>query len=247
MDNKSIYNALISAGLSKEGACGIMGNFQAESAMRSDNVQDGMTQFSDEDYTTAADNGIINFVKDAIGYGLAQWTYWTRKAALLAYAKNRGVSVGDAKMQIDFCIKELKTDYKPVWDKLCGSISVYDAASLVCTKYERTAVNNIAVRAKYAEQFFAQFANGSDTQNSSKAETTGAFCTVSLPVLRKGSKGFAVWLLQTLLNKHGCYVKWTDGDFGSNTLEKVKAFQSAKGLVTDGEVGGQTWTMLINR
>lgn len=248
MDNKSIYNALISAGLSKEGACGLMGNFQAESAMRSDNVQDGMTQFSDEDYTTAADNGIINFVKDAIGYGLAQWTYWTRKAALLAYAKNRGVSVGDTKMQIDFCIKELKTEYKSVWDKLCGSISVYDAASIVCTQYERPAVNNIAVRAKFAEEFYSQFAKKTEeSTNSTDKSSDAQICTVQLPVLKLGSKGFEVWLMQILLNRHEFYVKWTDGDFGSNTLENVKAFQTAKGLSADGIVGRETWAMLLTK
>lgn len=246
MDNKSIYNALISAGLSKEGACGLMGNFQAESAMRSNNVQDGMTRLSDDEYTKAADNDSINFVRDAVGYGLAQWTYWSRKNALLSYAKTRGVSVGDAKMQIDFCIRELKTDYKTVWDKLCGSISVYDAASIVCTQYERPAVNNIAVRARFAEKFYSQFAKNSENSTGSTDKNSDTqVCTVQLPVLKIGSKGFEVWLLQILLNKHECHVKWTDGDFGENTLGQVKAFQKAKGLTVDGIVGAKTWAALI--
>ena len=246
MDNKSIYDALISYGLSKEGACGLMGNFQAESAMRSNNAQDGMTRLSDEDYTEAANIGEIDFIHDAVGYGLAQWTYWSRKQALMNYAKGLGVSVGDAKMQINFCIKELKTEYKSVWDKLCGSISVYDAASIVCTQYERPAVNNIAVRAKFAEQFYSQFAKNSENSTSSTDKSSDTqMCTVQLPVLKLGSKCFEVWLLQILLNKHECHVKWTDGDFGENTLGQVKAFQEAKGMAVDGIVGPKTWAALI--
>jgi hypothetical protein len=36
--------------------------------------------YDDDSYTSAVDNGTYtNFVTDAVGYGLAQWTYWTRK------------------------------------------------------------------------------------------------------------------------------------------------------------------------
>ena len=44
--------------------------------------------FTDDTYTAAVDNGSYgNFVKDSAGYGLAQWTYWSRKENLLNFAR----------------------------------------------------------------------------------------------------------------------------------------------------------------
>lgn len=77
------------------------------------------------------------------------------------------------------------------------------------------------------------------------ATPTGSTCTVELPVVKQGAKGFTVVVVQMLLNKHDFSVKYTDGDFGPDTLAKVKAFQKAKGLTTDGIVGSKTWAALI--
>lgn len=74
---------------------------------------------------------------------------------------------------------------------------------------------------------------------------TGSTCTVELPIIKQGDKGFTVVAVQMLLSKHDFSVKYTDGDFGPDTLAKVKAFQKAKGLDPDGEVGGKTWDKLI--
>ena len=90
MDNaQRIWDRLISAGLTPAGAAGLMGNLYAESGLRPDNLQnthESRLGFTDEGYTVAVDNGCYaNFADDRAGYGLAQWTYPTRKAALLAY------------------------------------------------------------------------------------------------------------------------------------------------------------------
>ena len=111
MSIKTIYKALIDAGLTPEGACGLMGNMMAESSMKADIAQRGMTALSDEQYTAAADAGTIDFVHDAVGYGLCQWTFHTRKAELLAFARARGVSVGDETTQMQFCLRELQKDF----------------------------------------------------------------------------------------------------------------------------------------
>ena len=66
------------------------------------------------------------------------------------------------------------------------------------------------------------------------------------PTLRKGSSGVYVALMQTLLIDHGFSVgpSGADGRFGSNTLEAVKDFQRASGLVVDGVCGKNTWAAL---
>ena len=61
------------------------------------------------------DNGTYtNFVQDKAGFGLAQWTFWTRKQALLDFAKASGKSIGDLIMQLDFLWKELSGSYPGV-------------------------------------------------------------------------------------------------------------------------------------
>lgn len=77
------------------------------------------------------------------------------------------------------------------------------------------------------------------------AAPTGSTCTVELPIIKQGDKGFTVVAVQMLLNKHNFSVKYTDGDFGPDTIAKVKAFQNAKGLTEDGIVGRDTWAKLL--
>ena len=71
--------------------------------------------YTDATYTAAVDSGAYsNFTKDSAGYGLAQWTYWSRKEALLNYARGKKKSVGDLTTQRGFLMEELTTDYKAV-------------------------------------------------------------------------------------------------------------------------------------
>lgn len=78
------------------------------------------------------------------------------------------------------------------------------------------------------------------------AATGGAkTVTVTLPVLRNGSKGDSVEALQMLLNCNGYSCGRVDGEFGANTESAVKKFQKAKGLAQDGIVGKATWSSLL--
>ena len=167
MTAKEIYLHLLKSGLTSEGACALMGNLNAESGLRANNAENGRTSLSDDDYTAAVDNGTYTaFVTDAIGYGLAQWTYWSRKQSLLAYAKARGCSIGDCEMQLDFCLKEIKERYSGLFNWLCSTKDLEQATADVCTLYEKPAVNNIETRCKYAKQFYAEFSNSSEKEET---------------------------------------------------------------------------------
>lgn len=154
MSNQTIFDALVGAGMTVDGACGMLGNMAAESTMRPNIAQRGMTTMSDVEYTFAADNGSIDFANDSVGYGLCQWTYHTRKAALLAFAKSNGTSVGDGDMQARFCVKELKEGYRELWAFLCSSNDLMQCTERICKEYERPAVNNVEVRYGFAKQAY---------------------------------------------------------------------------------------------
>lgn len=161
MSIKSIYDALRAAGMTAEGACGLMGNMKAESGMKANIAQRGMTSLSDAEYTNRADTGMLDFVHDSVGYGLCQWTYWSRKQALLNYARAMGVSVGDEAMQVQFCIQELRHDYGNIFKLLCTSHDLYECTRRVCLDYERPASPNVDARYRFAQDFFAELGDGS--------------------------------------------------------------------------------------
>ena len=64
-----------------------------------------------------------------------------------------------------------------------------------------------------------------------------------MELLKKGSKGDSVKLLQELLNKHGFNLT-VDGNFGNKTEEAVKQFQKRLNLTVDGIVGSKTFEAL---
>ena len=118
---------------------GLMGNLYAESALNPHDLQGtsekklGMT---DEFYTAAVNDGsYVNFINDGAGYGIAQWTYYSRKRKLLAYAQERGISIGDLKMQLDFLWQEMGDDFEAVLSALVASQSVREASDIVLMKY----------------------------------------------------------------------------------------------------------------
>ena len=180
---EKIWNFLKDNGLNDFGAAGLMGNLYAESALRPTNLQNtyekklGMT---DAEYTAAVDNGTYcNFVKDCAGYGLAQWTYWSRKQNLLDFAKSAGKSIGDLEMQLSFLIKELKSGYASVLQTLKTATSVLVASNAVLLKYERPANQGTSVqnaRASYGQKYYDKYAKPAkkeETPMSTKI-TTGA-------------------------------------------------------------------------
>lgn len=244
MSAETIYKQLISAGLSKAGACGLMGNMQAESAMRANNAQDGMTRLSDADYTVKFDREPESCYKDAVGYGLCQWTYWTRKQALKRFADSKGVSVGNEAMQVEFAVKEIKTDYPTLWAFLCGTDSLYNAASRVCKEFERPAVNNIATRAAHAQSFYERFGDIGRAEVEAEKAPEVKLVAVRLEQLRKGVSGKNVKAAQILLNSAGFDCGKADGIFGDKTEKALRDFQKERGLSADGILGAQTWAAL---
>lgn len=169
-DEKIIWDYLMGKINNPYGVAGLMGNLYAESALRPNNMQDSYQNrlgYDDATYTAAVDNGSYNnFVKDAVGYGLAQWTYYTRKQALLNYAKSKNKSVGDLMIQLEFLYKELSELYGGVLKDLENSITVLDASNSVLTKFECPVDQSITVqkaRADYGQKYYDKYVSGNTT------------------------------------------------------------------------------------
>ena len=164
VDNAAvIWNFLKSKGLNDYAVAGIMGNLEKESGLDPCNLQNSYNKklnISDADYTAVVDAGAYpDFVTDKAGYGLVQWTYWSRKKALLDYAKAAGTSIGDLNMQLAFMWQELQ-GYKTVMTVLNSAASVREASDIVLHKYEQPGDQSVAVEEKRAasgQTFFDRF------------------------------------------------------------------------------------------
>lgn len=163
MSKQHIYERLIKEYKNSYGVAGLMGNIQAESNFKSTNLQQTYEKklgYTDASYTKAVDDGVYhNFVRDSAGYGLAQWTYWSRKQALLNFCRSRKVSIGDLDAQIDFMIKEIK-GYKAVDKAIRTCQNIREVSDIVLKQYERPANQGTSVqvkRAAYGTAVFEEF------------------------------------------------------------------------------------------
>lgn len=162
---EKIWNYLEANGFSDCGIAGVMGNLYAESGLRPNNLQntyEGKLGYRDAEYTEMVDHGTYtNFVYDKAGYGLCQWTYWSRKQGLLDYAKAKGTSIGDLGMQLDFMMQELTQGYRSLVSKLKTAASVREASDAFLLQYERPADQSEArqkQRAEYGQKYFDKYA-----------------------------------------------------------------------------------------
>lgn len=169
---KTIWDYLMGKINNAYGVAGLMGNLYAESALKPENLQNnGNTKLgmTDEAFCAAVNSGAYSretFIHDSYGFGLAQWTYYSRKQALYDFAKSQMKPIEDLTMQLDFLWKELTNGYTSTLEVLTTSTSVRQASDAVLTKYERPADQGEAVqvrRAEYGQTYYDKYATSTPT------------------------------------------------------------------------------------
>lgn len=261
-ENKALYIAeqCRAAGLTMAGAAGVLANVEAESAFRSDNLQDcyqSRLGMDDATYTQRVDNGTYQgFVSDAAGYGLAQWTASDRKALMLAYFRQRGKSIGDFQTQTEFLLAEMRS-YGKAWGICTSSANPYECGYAVCRYYEIPAdtENQARYRGKLSEKWYSWIGDvynqtvidlPQEKPSDEPNPQTDSPEVKSWPprMISENINGWPeVWLLQSLLFCHGYSVPH-NGIFGESLTRMVKEYQKSKGLQQDGVVGRLTWAAL---
>lgn len=235
MNEEKIWKFLKSKGFTDFGVAGLMGNLYAESGLSPINLQNSYEKklnFTDQSYTQAVDNGgYTNFVKDAAGYGLAQWTYWSRKQNLLNYARSVGKSIGDLDMQLEFLCKEL-SGYSAVWKTLQSAKSVFEASNAVLLQYERPANQSEAVqnkRASYGQAYYDKFAQ------SMTKEGVGSLTAIErLIATAKAEEGYLEKATNAQLDSK-------TANAGSNNWTKYARDLDNIGNIYNGKKNGYAW------
>lgn len=164
--SKYIFDFLYQKIGNQIGAAALMGNLYVESKLEPTYLEGSYAKkynLTGEEYTQIFDkitaSEIDTFVHDGAGYGLAQWTYWSRKKSLWQYAQKKRKSVGDLDTQLGFLWEEIQT-YKTVMEALTNAKSIREASDVVAKRYEKPEhleEKYLQNRANYGQQFYDQF------------------------------------------------------------------------------------------
>lgn len=164
------YRSLKDYGYKDSMICGILANIAWESNYKSSNLEqrfEKKLKLGDVEYTAKVDLGEYTedqFVNDSAGYGIAQWTWKTRKKMLYDYARKQWqVSIGNPFMQIAFLVKELNQNYKTVLKDMMQSEDTIEgarySAKRFCQDYEAPPEieKRIPEREATAERLFKRY------------------------------------------------------------------------------------------
>ena len=252
MSKQAVWNGLSRYGFSDKAKAAIMGNIGPESGFDPYNVEDRY-RGDDHAYVAAVDNGAYTrdeFATDhgqRYGFGLCQWTWWSRKCGLYDLAKGRGVSIADLSMQLDYMWQELQTsEFSPVLSVLRSDASLRDMTEKFMVDFEKP--DDKSQKAKnyrvgVAEEIYKEFA-GKETEPEKEDEPDVYWPPRMLCV---GMTGPDVSALQGLLLAHGYNCGGVSGIFDNRTRNMVLAFQAENGLDIDGIVGPKTWAALLKK
>lgn len=237
------------------GVCGLMGNIQAESAFKSNNLQNSFNKqwgIDDETYTEQIDKKQRTFL-DGSGYGICQWTSAGRKQGLYDLVIKRGVSIADLDAQLDWLWVELATSYKGVLNTLKNATSIKEASDKVLTGFERPKDQSESVkeyRAKLSQEIYTAYNNKEEgsseaatnpsdsikyvvrTSYNDKGTQIGAFSQINNAIMTvEETTPYKIFSYKTgELIYESCYSKLgRPAPFSVNVKEKVKAYVQPEG------------------
>jgi hypothetical protein len=258
MNEQTIYNRLRQAGLTEAGALGVLGNWACESGCEPNRVQGDFSPYRSisKAYVAKLNSGELSmntFARDAKGFGLAQWTYWSRKEEMYHEWKSSGLPIDSVEFQVGFALKELARDFPTDFNLLKTTSDVYAATKAVCARFENPAVHNIDARFSAAQRIKGEI-NLNNWQTDTELEHPKEKPKTEYwppRMICQGMTGPDVEVLQAVLKARGIVVTNPDGIFGSYLEGKVKEFQMQvfpnQPSEHDGIVGQKTWSKLLER
>jgi len=169
-NEKIVWNFLKREGLTNEGAAGLMGNLQVESNVRSvvyENIYKDKFGWTDQQYVDKVNDGsYANFVYDQVGFGLAQWTYYTRKQALLNHCRGR---IGDLNCQLEYLMIEFNNEFAGILSFLKSSNDVKACTLKVMLEFENPEDQSEPrreTRYQFAKNYYKEFTGAGPVGNT---------------------------------------------------------------------------------
>ena len=247
-----IYNRFRYHGVSQAGALGLLGNFDCESNCEPFRLQGDFSPYrtASKAYVQGVTSGSISrqsFSQDQKGFGIYQLTYWSRKQGYYDFWKQSGKALDSAELQVDYAVKEMKSDFPVLWQFLCQTNDIFTAASRVCREFERPAVNNIDARFDRAKkiQYMIDLDGGGEPEPEPTPQPKPVPKKDHSLRLRTIDWHCESWpeydLLVAVLRLRGYSVD----DFDDDVWDCLGEFQQESGLQPDKIAGPMTWARLL--
>lgn len=247
--------------MTEAGALGVLGNWECESNCEPCRVQNDFSPYRtvSKGYVRDLESGrktMQAFARDQLGFGLAQWTYPTRKEDMYHEWKTSGLAIDSVEFQVGFALKEFQRDFPNDLQTLKTTNDIYTACQVVCARFENPRVHNVGDRFASAKKIKYQI----DLDNWETDEVATDLQPNLQPVaseywpprtLCEGMEGPDVEVLQAVLKARGNIVTNPDGIFGSYLKGAVTEFQKSafpnEPREWDGIAGPKTWEKLLWR
>lgn len=190
-NDEYIWNYFLDKIRNEYGVAALMGNLYAESGLHPDRVQGDIPYSSySQEYTADVDSGAISeseFVNNGPnggGYGLAQWTFYTRKQALYNMYVNGGYSsIGGIDLACDYLWYELQNSFPDVLDVLENATNIREASDSVLHDFEAPADQSESVeeaRAVFGLYYYNKFVgSGGGSTDNDNTHSTGSLSGLS--------------------------------------------------------------------
>lgn len=217
MNEQNIWDFLYGKTKNAYGTAALMGNLMAESGLNPV-CATGLKKTKYENvitYIADSDNGNHDFAHDGVAFGLVQWCYYSRKQGLLVFAIQKGGSISDLNIQLEFMWQELH-GYRTVLNAILNAKSIREASDVIMLKYEKPADISETMkkrRADYGQKFYDQFAavkTGDVTEAINKSEQTATTQSAGKKYVRTTSSVNARSGKSTKTDKLGVFLKGKD-------------------------------------
>ncbi len=142
-DERKIWDYLMAEYKNANGVAALMGNLYVESRLDPSYAESskikkiGLTKNEYVRQINAKTYSEEQFTKDGIGFGLAQWTYSTRKANLYKFATDSCTPIENLDMQLAFLVSEIKNYYKTVDEAIRNTTNLRECSDIIVKRYEK--------------------------------------------------------------------------------------------------------------
>lgn len=161
---QTIYDLLMATFNNSIGVSGLMGNLQAESYLTPYRMQSELSDSATISYNYSMDVvqgtiGRTQFIAQGessitydgntyagTGFGLAQWTYYSRKANLYDWRVNQGYADFGVNCTVTFLIHELQNSYSGCYDAVLNATDLTSVTNYILANYENPADQSDATK-----------------------------------------------------------------------------------------------------
>lgn len=259
---KQMWDYLVDQYENEYAAAALMANSNYEMALCSyrtegDKVMDenGEYPFSKE-YTKKVDSGEISRSDFAYsgpnggGYGLFSWTGVGRKENLYDFAKERGCSISDWQMQLDFAYEEIVERYHELYCTLLTAENCQEATESFGMIFERGEKIGFTVlkRTDIANEYYEKYGSASFEPKFEKGELLPVNHSYDYMENKVEENTFNTsifpYIAEVVLAKNGYLDKEPAGYCGTELKEAILKLQKDHGVEQDGVLDQETWEIL---